>query len=88
MSRTALVVLALAFGLPAAAGACPVCIGPEQESRDAFVLTTVLLSVLPLGMIGGVVGWVWRLSRARERGALSPREPGATAGTGPISNAG
>ncbi len=65
---TALVAL-LALVWPSAGAACPVCLGGEERSRDAFIWTTVLLSVLPLGMIGGLVGWIWRRTRAQQRGA-------------------
>lgn len=50
--------------LPEAAAGCAVCFGGEQESRAAFILTTVFLSVLPLAMIGALVWWIWRRERA------------------------
>jgi hypothetical protein len=49
---------------PGAAAACAVCTGAGEESRAAFIATTVMLSVLPLGMIGGLVWWIWRRTKA------------------------
>jgi hypothetical protein len=70
MSR-AVIWFALAwFGiavLPEAAAACSVCYAGAEESRKAFLLTTVLLSVLPLGMIGALAWWVWRAARDADR---------------------
>jgi hypothetical protein len=46
--------------LPALALACPVCGGggDSPRSQAAFFNTTILLSLLPLGMIGGGVWWL------------------------------
>ena len=74
MSRLATpIVVALLCGalLPEAAAACSVCYGGEEESRSAFILTTVFLSVLPLAMIGSLVWWIARRVRAVE----APRAP-------------
>ncbi len=49
-----LVVMLLALGLPSSALACPVCIDPSAASRSAYLNTTILLSLLPLGFIFGV----------------------------------
>lgn len=43
---------------PAVAHACPVCFDANEENRAAFVLTTVLLSVLPLLMVGAIALWI------------------------------
>lgn len=53
--------VALLLALAAVAHACPVC-GAEGAARNraAFFGTTVLLSLLPLAMIGGGVWWVVR----------------------------
>ncbi len=74
MSRFALSIAWVLFCvglLPEAADACSVCYAGAEESRKAFLLTTVLLSVLPLGMIGTLAWWVWRC--AREADAHSDR---------------
>jgi hypothetical protein len=54
---------ALVFAIvasPSLARACSVCVDPEAENRTAFIITTVLLSVLPLLLVGGLVAWLWR----------------------------
>ena len=58
--------LALTAVAPRAASACAVCFSGSDESRLAFILTTALLSGLPLAMIGGAVYWVSRRARRRE----------------------
>ena len=34
--------------------ACPVCFSAKEGSRDAFLWTTILLSLVPLAMMGAV----------------------------------
>jgi hypothetical protein len=58
-----LVTLALIL-LPAAAEACAVCGAAAERNRAAFLGTTIFLSLLPLGMIGG--GLYWLRKRGRE----------------------
>jgi nitrate reductase NapE component len=48
-----LVILVGIFGLSQFAEACAVCAPGTEESRFAFILTTVILSLVPLAMIGG-----------------------------------
>jgi hypothetical protein len=61
---------ALLAGAPRVAHACAVCFtGREDDARVAFIGTTVLLTLLPLAMIGGVAWWLWRRARALEREA-------------------
>lgn len=79
MTRVSAFVGALTFLLPSAAQACYVCMsGREDDVQLAFILTTVLLSLLPLGLIGGAVWWLRRRLREMERDA--PRRPLAAAG--------
>lgn len=47
--------------------ACPVCLDAQEKNRGAFVLTTWLLTFLPLGMIGGLIWWLRRKVRQLER---------------------
>lgn len=49
---------------PAAARACAVC-GAGDPSRTSFLWTTVLLSLLPLGMFAGGLWFLWRAARGR-----------------------
>jgi len=70
MSARGLLAAALLLALaPDAASACAVCTGGGEESRSAFIVATVMMSVLPLGMIGGVVWWVWRRTKAADEDA-------------------
>ncbi len=56
----ALVLLAI---FPDAAHACPVCFDARDENRQAFLATTVFLSLFPLGMVAGVGLWIRKRSR-------------------------
>jgi hypothetical protein len=63
--------LAPVLGLlwPAIGHACSVCYAANDRNRIAFFNTTLLLTVLPLGMIAAGVWWVMkrgRLSLAEE----------------------
>ena len=46
--------------------ACPSCASPLEENRQAFVDTTIFLTVVPLMMIGGLIWWIRRKSRERD----------------------
>ena len=50
--------------IPEALHACPVCFDRDDEARLAFLATTGLLTLLPLGMVVGTGVWLRR--RARE----------------------
>ena len=45
------------------AGACPSCASPLEENRQAFVDTTIFLTVVPLMMMGGFIWWLRRKIR-------------------------
>jgi len=81
-SRTALLLVALvaagssrwgaapavAFPTASAASAtCPVCFDSKEETRLAFMGTTALLTLLPLGLVGGVGMWIRRRYRSLDR---------------------
>lgn len=62
--RVPALALVLLVGVPELAFACPVCFDGGDESRRAFVATTALLTLLPLGMVSGVGLWLrWRARR-------------------------
>ncbi len=69
--------LLLVLAVPDVAHACPVCFDPREENRFAFLATTVFLSVVPLGMVGGVGLWLGKRSRELKRLASEDRN-GAT----------
>jgi hypothetical protein len=64
LARTCVTVGAVAVGWAAdLAHACPSCASPLEENRQAFVDTTVFLTVVPLMMIGGFIWWLRRKTR-------------------------
>jgi len=68
-----LVAVAAALALaPGEAWACPVCFDRDDEARVAFLATTGLLTLLPLGMVGGAVMWVRRRGRDRLGKSVTP----------------
>ena len=52
--------------MPAPALACAVCAGGNPANRFAFFASTIVLSLLPLGMLAGA--FLWLRARLRERG--------------------
>ena len=62
--------------------ACPSCASPLEENRQAFVDTTVFLTVVPLMMMGGFIWWLRRRIRAMDDrpGDRGSREPAARRG--------
>jgi hypothetical protein len=70
--------IALALGavlLPELARACAVCgAGADEDgSRTAYIVTAVVLSVLPVSVVGGFVLWLRRLQRQQARRTLGLR---------------
>lgn len=60
----------LAAPLVAAAGGawgCPVCFGGEETSLRAYWWSTLVLSLLPFGVVAALGGVAWRLLQDRER---------------------
>lgn len=57
--------MAVAAALLGAEGAraCSVCFVAEEETRVAFLVTTGLLTLLPLAFAGGVVWWLVKRAR-------------------------
>lgn len=54
---------------PEALHACPVCFDRDDEARIAFLATTGLLTLLPLGLVAGVGAWLRkRAGRQEKRG--------------------
>lgn len=60
--------------LPEKASACAVCFATTEENRMAFLATTAILSLLPLGMVGGLGAWLRK--RSRELDALEEEREG------------
>jgi hypothetical protein len=70
MSRAWVVigVIGLLAVLPEAVSACPVCFDSSDENRQAFLVTTAFLSLLPLGMVSGVGLWIRKRLRDIDTG--------------------
>jgi hypothetical protein len=53
---------------PQVSHACAVCFsGREDEARLAFIWTTLVLTLLPLALVGGFAWWLWRRTSKHER---------------------
>jgi len=64
IARTAAAFSAFAVAwLPEAALACAVCTGGGEESKSAFIVTTIGMSIAPLAIFGGIGWWIWRRSQ-------------------------
>jgi len=65
ISKSSLLFVIL-FGILSRVEACPVCFQSGGEERWAFYVTTALLSVLPLLMVGGLVYFLKKRFRQME----------------------
>ena len=77
LHRFALVgTLTLAFlaVLPDVAAACPVCFDARDENRQAFLSTTIFLSLFPLGMVAGVGLWVRKRCKELDKQEAARRD--------------
>jgi len=52
--------------VPRVVEACAVCFSGKEESLEAFYLTTVLLTLLPLVMLSLIGYWLYRQYRKEE----------------------
>jgi len=64
----------LLLALPDVAQACAVCGAAVDRNKSAFVGTTILLSLLPLAMLGAGLWWVGRHRNLSEE--FADREAG------------
>jgi MYXO-CTERM domain-containing protein len=46
--------------------ACAVCGAGEDPARGTYVVMTLIISGLPLAMLGGIAWWVIKSNRTRE----------------------
>jgi hypothetical protein len=73
-ARIWILAVALLVIVPLAAWACPVCFSGSPRIRIAFFNTTLLLSFLPLGLIGAAVFALKRLGRGSWAGEFEDRD--------------
>ena len=79
------VACAAALAAPRLALACSVCTAARDDTtQDAFMFTTIFLSVLPLLMFAGAGLFIWRRVRAQRR-AEAPPEASAPEGAAPTA---
>jgi hypothetical protein len=64
----ALALAVLLWLAPAVAGACAVCGFGEDRSREAYLTTTLFMTLLPLAAVGGFAWWLWRRSKRQPGG--------------------
>ncbi len=76
-----LVTLALCL-IASAAAACPVCGQGKPESEWAYIAMTMVMSLLPIALIGGIGGFfVYKLKAAdREEAAAIATAPAVAVG--------
>lgn len=69
---------------PALAHACAACAPTSERNRVAFLITTIVLSLLPLGMIGAGIAVLRRrfAGQFEDRDAWSPPAPPEDASRG------
>ena len=81
---SAALLAAVLVSLPAIAAACPSCGVGNGRNKMAYFVTTIFLSLLPLGLIGAGLFWLVRRGRSfiagefRESDETAP--PGAPEG--------
>ncbi len=75
-------------GIANSALACPSCASPLEENRQAFVDTTIFLTVVPLTLIGGMIWWIRRRIRAMENAPEIPVPESLLRDAGPFSKRG
>lgn len=71
-------VLLTVWLLPEVAHACPVCGQALEQSRVAFIISTALMTLLPLVVLGSTGYWVVRRIKRREAEDDAARLAGAT----------
>ena len=74
MRSLACAVAVVVASVSSVAHACPTCASPLEENRQAFVDTTILLTLVPLAMIGGFVWWLRRKARSLEQHEIAVPE--------------
>ena len=80
--------VAVVAGIANSALACPSCASPLEENRQAFVDTTIFLTVVPLTLIGGMIWWIRRRIRAMEDAPEIPVPESLLRDAGPFSKRG
>lgn len=72
-STRLLVALAALAMIPAVAQACPACMVTDPKNAGTYLGMTLMMSALPLGMVGGLAYWFWRRYSQAARASSRPR---------------
>lgn len=78
----------LAGALPRAAEACAVCGAAADRNNSAFIVITILLSLLPVAMIGAGLWWVARHAGVSLADEFADREIGVGPAAGEAGEGG
>lgn len=61
--------------IPAAAHACSACILADPKTSGTYLKMTLMMSALPLALLGGLTYWLWRRYSPRSRAMSNLRQP-------------
>ena len=67
----------VALLVPSLVMACPACTNTQEQNRVAYLITTALLTLLPVGMIGTLIGWI--ISESRKANLAMKNTPAVSA---------
>jgi hypothetical protein len=74
VKRALAVLIALAALWAPPVFACAACVSAADRNRAVFLISTIILSLLPLAMIGGGLWWIARQARGRLAGEFEDRD--------------
>ena len=77
--RLAAFAVLAAFWTPSQVLACAACAANADRNRTTFLASTILLSLLPLVLVGGGLWWIARHARERLAGEFVDRDSPAGA---------
>lgn len=61
--------------LPNAAHACSACILADPKTSGTYLKMTLVMSALPLSLLGGISYWLWRRYSPRRKPSAVPSHP-------------
>jgi hypothetical protein len=61
--------------IPATAIACSACILADPKTSGTYLKMTLIMSALPLTLLGGLTFWLWHRYSPRARTSGSTRQP-------------
>jgi len=73
-----LVVVGILPLMPMAVRACSACMIADPKTAGTYLGMTMMMSILPLGLIGGLVYWLWR--RYSDKPVVAPKKVASSMG--------